>query len=96
MMPMTNPDGAEFDIATDSFTSWRKNHQPTPSNPTIGTDPNHNRDTQWGCCGESSDSPPTDDYQEPQPFSTPKTAQIRDWATHQAIGDEQQITVHID
>ena len=96
VMPMTDPDGAEFDIATGAFALWRKNRQPTPGSLAIGTDPNRNWGTQWGCCGGSSDSPFADDYRGTAPFSAPETAQIRDWVGSRTIGGEQQITAHID
>jgi len=96
VMPMTNPDGAEFDIATGAFAQWRKNRQPTPGSIAIGTDLNRNWGTQWGCCGGSSDSPFADDYRGPAPFSAPETAQLRDWVGSRVIGGEQQITTHID
>lgn len=96
VMPMTNPDGAEFDIATGAFALWRKNRQPTPGSIAIGTDPNRNWGTQWGCCGGSSDSPFADDYRGPAPFSAPETAQLRDWVGSRVIGGKQQITAHID
>jgi carboxypeptidase T len=35
-----NSDGGEFDIATGSYVSWRKNRQPTPGSSYIGTDLN--------------------------------------------------------
>ncbi|MDQ3989988.1 MAG: hypothetical protein M3291_12490, partial [Actinomycetota bacterium] len=96
VMPMTNPDGAEFDIATGAFALWRKNRQPTPGSLAIGTDPNRNWATQWGCCGGSSDSPFADDYRGSAPFSASETAQLRDWVGSRVIGGEQQITAHID
>jgi murein tripeptide amidase MpaA len=96
VMPMTNPDGAEFDIATGAFALWRKNRQPTPGSIAIGTDPNRNWGTRWGCCGGSSDSPFADDYRGPAPFSAPETAQLRDWVGSRVIGGEQQITAHLD
>src|SRR5690242_19834808 len=49
-----NPDGAEYDIATGSYRSWRKNRQPNSGSSAIGTDLNRNWDWQWGCCGGSS------------------------------------------
>jgi len=96
LMPMVNPDGAEFDIADGTFPLWRKNRQPTPGSSAIGTDLNRNWGTQWGCCGGSSTSPAEQDYRGPGPFSAPETAQIRDWVASRAVAGEQQITAHID
>ena len=49
-----NPDGSEYDIATGSYRSWRKNRQPNSGSSAIGTDLNRNWGWQWGCCGGSS------------------------------------------
>lgn len=37
-----NPDGGEYDIATGSYRSWRKNRQPNSGSSAIGTDLNRN------------------------------------------------------
>ncbi|MFN2495545.1 MAG: M14 family metallopeptidase [Pseudonocardiaceae bacterium] len=96
MLPMTNPDGAEYDIANGAFAFWRKNRQPNPATSAIGTDLNRNWGTQWGCCGGSSTSPADETYRGTGPFSAPETAQIRDWVNSRVRGGEQQITAHID
>ena len=49
-----NPDGGEYDIATGTYRSWRKNRQPNPGTTAIGTDLNRNWGYKWGCCGGSS------------------------------------------
>jgi len=46
----TNPDGSEYDIATGSYRSWRKNRQPNSGSSYIGTDLNRNYGYKWGCC----------------------------------------------
>ncbi len=96
VMPMANPDGAEYDISSGLFALWRKNRQPTPENAETGTDLNRNWGTQWGCCGGSSTNPASDTYRGTTPFSTPETAQLRDWVNSRVIGGAQQITAHID
>ncbi len=96
VMPMTNPDGAEYDIASGAFALWRKNRQPTEGSSQIGTDLNRNWATEWGCCEGSSGDPANDTYRGPAPFSAPETAQLRDWVDSRVIGGEQQITAHID
>lgn len=96
VMPMVNPDGAEYDISNGAFALWRKNRQPTPGSSQIGTDTNRNWGTQWGCCGGSSINPADETYRGFAPFSAPETAQIRDWVASRVIGGEQQITAHID
>jgi hypothetical protein len=96
VMPMVNPDGAEYDIASGLFASWRKNRQPTPGGSEIGTDLNRNWGTEWGCCSGSSANPADETYRGPGPFSAPETAQLRDWVNSRVIGGKQQITAHID
>lgn len=96
VMPMTNPDGSEFDIAQGSFAYWRKNRQPNPGTADIGTDLNRNWGTQWACCGGSSSNPADETYHGPGPFSAPETAQIRDFVNSRVIGGREQITAHID
>ncbi len=96
VMPIANPDGAEYDISTGLFALWRKNRQPATKNTAIGTDLNRNWGTRWGCCGGSSTNPASDTYHGAAPFSTPETAQLRDWVNSRVIGGAQQITAHID
>ena len=51
-----NPDGGEYDIATGTYRSWRKNRQPNAGSSFVGTDLNRNWGYRWGCCGGSSGS----------------------------------------
>ncbi|MGH4011121.1 MAG: M14 family metallopeptidase [Pseudonocardiaceae bacterium] len=96
VMPMANPDGAEYDISTGLFALWRKNRQPSAENTDTGTDLNRNWGTQWGCCGGSSSDPANDTYHGTTPFSAPEIAQLRDWVNSRVVGGVQQITTHID
>lgn len=96
VMPMANPDGAEYDISTGLFAMWRKNRQPTPGTRQIGTDLNRNWGDEWGCCDGSSSDPSSETYHGPGPFSAPETAQLRNWVNSRVIGGVQQITAHID
>ncbi|MGH3979051.1 MAG: M14 family metallopeptidase [Pseudonocardiaceae bacterium] len=96
LMPMANPDGAEYDIASGAFALWRKNRQPNEGSLDVGTDLNRNWGTQWGCCGGSSDVPADDTYRGTAPFSAPETAQLRDFVAGRVVDGEQQITAHID
>ncbi|HEX4952411.1 MAG TPA: M14 family zinc carboxypeptidase [Thermoanaerobaculia bacterium] len=91
-----NPDGGEYDIATGSYVSWRKNRQPNAGSSYIGTDLNRNWDYRWGCCGGSSGSPSSTTYRGASPFSAPETAVVRDFVDSRVIGGRQQITAHID
>jgi hypothetical protein len=91
-----NPDGGEYDIATGTYRSWRKNRQPNSGSSAVGTDLNRNWDYRWGCCGGSSGSPSSTTYRGPAAFSAPETAVVRDFVASRVIDDVQQITAHID
>ena len=91
----TNPDGGEYDIATGTYLSWRKNRQPNPGWPYIGTDLNRNYGYNWGCCGGSSPYPFSDTYRGSAAFSAPETARVRDFINSRMINGEQQIVTSI-
>jgi len=91
-----NPDGGEYDIATGSYVSWRKNRQPNTGTSAIGTDLNRNWDYQWGCCGGSSGTPSSSTYRGASGFSAPETQVVRDFVNGRVIGGTQQIATHID
>lgn len=96
VMPITNPDGAEYDISSGTFALWRKNRQPNPGTSDIGTDLNRNWGAAWGCCGGSGANPGDETYRGAAPFSAPETAQLRDWVNGRVLDGTQQITSHID
>jgi hypothetical protein len=91
-----NPDGGEYDIATGSYVSWRKNRQPNAGSSAIGTDLNRNWGYMWGCCGGSSGTASSDTYRGPALFSAPETAVVRDFVDSRVVGGTQQIRAHID
>jgi carboxypeptidase T len=91
-----NPDGGEYDIATGSYASWRKNRQPNTGSSAIGTDLNRNWGYKWGCCGGSSGTASSDTYRGASGFSAPETQVVRDFVNSRVIGGKQQITTHID
>jgi len=91
-----NPDGGEFDIATGSYASWRKNRQPNAGSSFIGTDLNRNWGYRWGCCGGSSGDPASETYRGASAFSAPETAVVRDFVDSRVVGGVQQIKAHID
>ncbi|GAA0522283.1 carboxypeptidase T [Paractinoplanes deccanensis] len=96
IVPSVNPDGAEYDIATGSYRSWRKNRQPNSGSTAIGTDPNRNYGYRWGCCGGSSGSPSSLTYRGPAAFSTPETRTVRDFVNSRVVGGAQQIRAAMD
>jgi carboxypeptidase T len=91
-----NPDGGEYDIATGSYVSWRKNRQPNAGTSAVGTDLNRNWGYRWGCCGGSSGTPSSETYRGAAPFSAPETAVVRDFVESRMVGSVQQIKTHID
>jgi carboxypeptidase T len=96
IVPDMNPDGGEYDIATGSYRSWRKNRQPNAGSSAVGTDLNRNWGWQWGCCGGSSGSFSSETYRGAAPFSAPETQRVRDFVTSRVIGGAQQIKANID
>jgi hypothetical protein len=91
-----NSDGGEFDIATGSYVSWRKNRQPNAGSSYIGTDLNRNWGYRWGCCGGSSGTTSSATYRGPSAFSAPETTLIRDFVDSRVINGVQQIKTNID
>jgi carboxypeptidase T len=75
IIPMVNPDGAEFDIATGRYRMWRKNRR-NNGDGTTGVDLNRNYGYQWGTGGSSS-SGSSDTFMGPTPFSEPETQAIK-------------------
>jgi len=96
VIPTVNPDGAEFDVATGSYATWRKNRQPNAGSSAIGTDLNRNWSFQWGCCGGSSGTFSSETYRGAAPFSAPETQRVRDFVLSRRIGGVQQIKTGID
>ncbi|MFJ5549583.1 M14 family metallopeptidase [Streptomyces sp. NPDC093225] len=96
IIPDLNPDGGEYDIASGSYRSWRKNRQPNSGSSAVGTDLNRNWDYKWGCCGGSSSSKSSETYRGPAPESAPEVKVVSDFARSRVIGGKQQITAAID
>ncbi|HET9224220.1 MAG TPA: M14 family zinc carboxypeptidase, partial [Roseiflexaceae bacterium] len=90
-----NPDGGEYDIATGSYRSWRKNRQPNSGSANVGTDLNRNYGYRWGCCGGSSGSTSSETYRGASAFSAPETQRIRDFINGRVVGGVQQIKTSI-
>ncbi|WP_205315671.1 M14 family zinc carboxypeptidase [Nonomuraea lactucae] len=96
IMPDLNPDGGEYDIATGSYRSWRKNRQPNSGSSAVGTDMNRNWAYQWGCCGGSSGSPSSDTYRGPSSESAPEVKAVANWVRGRVVGGVQQLKAHLD
>jgi carboxypeptidase T len=96
VIPSVNPDGAEYDVATGSYRSWRKNRQPNSGSSYVGTDLNRNYGYRWGCCGGSSGSTSSQTYRGTAAFSAPETRVIRDFVNSRVVGGVQQIKAALD
>ncbi|MER5962953.1 M14 family metallopeptidase [Streptomyces sp. NPDC002057] len=96
IVPDLNPDGGEYDIASGSYRSWRKNRQPNSGSSYIGTDMNRNWDYKWGCCGGSSSSKSSETYRGTAPESAPEVKVVADFVRSRVVGGKQQITAAID
>jgi hypothetical protein len=96
IVPTVNPDGAEYDVATGTYRSWRKNRQPNSGSSYVGTDLNRNWAYKWGCCGGSSGSTSSETYRGSAGESAPEVKALANWVRSRVIGGKQQITVNID
>ncbi|HLA07917.1 MAG TPA: M14 family metallopeptidase [Anaerolineales bacterium] len=91
-----NPDGGEYDIATGTYRSWRKNRQPNPGSSYVGTDLNRNWGYRFGCCGGSSGTFSSETYRGASAFSAPETNVVKNFVNSRVIDGKQQIKVAID
>ncbi|MGW0751707.1 M14 family metallopeptidase [Streptomyces sp. NPDC002587] len=96
IIPDLNPDGGEYDIATGSYRSWRKNRQPNSGSSYVGTDENRNWNYKWGCCGGSSGSKSSETYRGAAAESAPEVKVVSDFVRSRVVGGKQQITAAID
>ncbi|WP_312888871.1 M14 family zinc carboxypeptidase [Nonomuraea rhodomycinica] len=96
IMPDLNPDGGEYDIATGSYRSWRKNRQPNSGSSAVGTDINRNWGYNWGCCGGSSGTTSSETYRGSAAESAPEVKATANWVRSRVVGGVQQIKAHID
>ncbi|MFJ9740334.1 M14 family metallopeptidase [Streptomyces sp. NPDC101166] len=96
IVPDVNPDGGEYDVATGSYRSWRKNRQPNSGSSNVGTDLNRNWAFRWGCCGGSSGSTSSETYRGPAAESAPEVKVVSDFVRGRVVGGVQQIKAGID
>ncbi|MEU6125027.1 M14 family metallopeptidase [Streptomyces sp. NPDC047123] len=96
IVPDLNPDGGEYDIATGSYRSWRKNRQPNSGSSNVGTDLNRNWNFKWGCCGGSSGSTGSETYRGARGESAPEVKVVADFVRSRVVGGKQQIRAGID
>lgn len=84
IMPLVNPDGAEFDISGGNYHMWRKNRAKSNGN-VFGVD--LNRNYGWGFGGEgSSPNKNSETYHGPSAFSEPEALAVKNFIdTHSNI-----------
>src|SRR4051794_35588225 len=88
IIPMMNPDGAEYDFSAATPRKWRKNRQPIPGSPYVGIDLNRQFGYTWSCCkGGASKNPASDTYQGPSAFYTPEDRAYRDFVDSRVSSD---------
>lgn len=81
LIPIANPDGAEYDIESGNYKMWRKNRR-NNNNGSWGVDLNRNYGFKWGTGGSSTNSS-QDTYMGPTPFSEPETLAIKTFVEQQ-------------
>lgn len=79
IVPLVNPDGAEYDVETGNYKWHRKNMRKNADGST-GVDLNRNYDFRFGGEG-ASDSPGSDTYHGPSAFSEPESRAVRDFVS---------------
>jgi hypothetical protein len=92
IVPMVNPDGAEYDMSDGVFRHWRKNRQPIPGSNAIGIDLNRQFGYKWNCCGGGSNNPSAPKYRGPSAWYAPETRAYRDFILSRVVGGKQQLT----
>ena len=93
IVPMANPDGAEYDMSDGVVRNWRKNRQPIAGSSYIGIDPNRQFGFKWNCCGGGSNNPSSPKYRGTEPWQAPETRAYRDFILSRVVGGEQQLDV---
>jgi murein tripeptide amidase MpaA len=93
LVPIANPDGAEYDMSDGVFRRWRKNRQPIPGSSEIGLDLNRQFGFKWSCCGGGSDDPASPKYRGTAAWQAPETRAYRDFVLSRDIGGVQQLDV---
>ena len=97
IVPMLNPDGAEFDMSGGHWHSWRKNRQPIQGSSEIGIDLNRNWGYKWGGSGGSSGSgnPASVYYRGRAPEIAPEVRAYEAFEAGRVVNGVQQIRASI-
>jgi carboxypeptidase T len=99
IVPMLNPDGAEFDMSGGHWHNWRKNRQPIPGSSEIGVDLNRNWGYMWGGgSGHGTDgsiNPASVYYRGWAPEVAPEVQAYERFEASRVINGKQQIRASI-
>ncbi len=91
VIPMLNPDGAEYDHLDGVWHGWRKNRQTIPGSDAIGIDLNRNWGYMWACCGGSSTKPGSPQFRGQFPFQAVENVVLRNFILSRRVDGVQQI-----
>jgi len=95
IVPMVNPDGAEFDFQGGKFHKWRKNRQPIPGSSAVGVDLNRQFGYTWNCCPNgSSGNPSSDFYRGPNAWFAPEVRAYRNFVNDRAHRMKGILSLH--
>ncbi len=78
IVPLVNPDGAEWDIQRGIYKMWRKNRTAN-SDGTFGVDLNRNYSQGWNNVEGASSDPGNETFHGKAPFSEPETRAVKAW-----------------
>jgi murein tripeptide amidase MpaA len=99
IVPMLNPDGAEYDMSGGHWHLWRKNRQPIPDSTEIGVDLNRNWGYHWGGgSGHGTDgaiNPASDYYRGWAPEVAPEVQDFEAFEDGRVVNGRQQIVASI-
>ena len=94
IVPMMNPDGAEYDFSGSAPKKWRKNRQPIPGSSQIGVDLNRQFGYTWNCCGGKTSKKPSSVYY--QGWAAEVAPEVQDYEnfveSRQAANGKSKIT----
>ena len=78
IVPLVNPDGAEWDIQRGVYRVWRKNRTPN-SDGSYGVDLNRNYSQGWNNVEGASGDPGNETFRGRSAFSEPETQAVKKW-----------------
>jgi hypothetical protein len=92
VIPMLNPDGAEYDFSGGTFHNWAKNRQPLDGTSEVGIDIGRNFGFKWGCCAANGADPASQNYRGPDSWTSPEAAAYGNFIATRNAGSITRIT----